>query len=78
MTMSYEDFLAAMAEILDTSVEKLNELQLCRETGFDSMGKINVALYIDETFDWQIPLLVLDECETVLSLHNKICTAVQR
>ena len=76
--ISYSSFFQGIADTLDLSIEQLKELELSGESAFDSMGKINVALYIEETFGWQIPLTVLDQCTTVEGLYNIVLNSVEK
>ena len=76
--ISYSSFLQGVADTLDITPEHLSALELSGDSVFDSMGKITIALYIEETFGWQIPLTVLDECTTLDSLYRTISESIDQ
>lgn len=71
----YAAFCAALVDILETSTEELSQRPLHQFDGFDSMAVIDIALFIEESFDWQIPFDEVSNAGFASDLFERILAA---
>lgn len=68
--VTFDDFSQRFSEEIGVNLETLKELKLTEIPEFDSMGKINISLLIEELFDFQIEYEDLNTASSVEELYN--------
>lgn len=71
MSEDYRKFRAQVADILEVSEEDLESHDLRAIESFDSMGKINIGLLIEEELGWRIPYERLDNAGKLFEIYQE-------
>ena len=74
--LTLEDFTEKFADELAINIHTLLANNLSEIDEYDSMGKINISLLIEELFEFQIEYEDLDSAETIKVLYE-ICIKKQ-
>jgi acyl carrier protein len=72
--LTYDDKIAElkkqMSEILEISESNLEKVNMSDIAEYDSMGKINVSLIIEDLFEYEIDFDTLDSAEKFSDICN--------
>ena len=68
--VDFNEFSEKFAEVLEIKDDKYLSAQLSDVSEYDSVGKINVRLLIEDLFSFQIDYDVLNEKDTIQSLYD--------
>jgi acyl carrier protein len=68
-TIDYAQFCHKLAEVLEVKADKLASLPLADVAEYDSMGKINASLLVEELFGFQIAFETLDNATSAATLY---------
>ena len=71
--VDFNEFSEKFAEVLEIKDDKYLSAQLSDVSEYDSVGKINVSLLIEDLFHFQIDHDVLNEKDTLQSLYDFCC-----
>jgi acyl carrier protein len=74
--VTLDEFAEKFANELLIDIDTLLTNNLSDITQYDSMGKINISLLIEELFDFQIEYEDLNSAETIATLYQ-ICMSRQ-
>ena len=70
--VNFNEFLQRFTEELDIKLDNITEIKLSDIPEYDSMGKINISLLIEELFDFQIEYEDLNTASSLKALYE-IC-----
>ena len=65
-----ENFIAAVANVLEIAPEMASQANLSELEEYDSMGRIEVALIIEQQFNFEIDYEVLDEATSFRAIFE--------
>lgn len=68
--VTFDEFLQRFTEELDIKLDNITEIKLSDIPEYDSMGKINISLLIEELFNFQIEYEDLNTAGSVEELYN--------
>ena len=68
--LTFDEFLQGFVDELNISFDDVVGKKLSEIPEYDSMGKINISLLIEELFDFQIEYEDLNTTDTVEELYN--------
>lgn len=74
--VTYEKFAERFADELQIHIDVAKKEKLSQIPEYDSMGKINVSLLIEELFDYQIDYDELNSKDTLASLYETLLASV--
>jgi acyl carrier protein len=68
--VTFDEFSQRFADEINIDLDAAKDLKLNDITEYDSMGKINISLLIEELFDFQIEYEDLSSASTLEELYN--------
>lgn len=68
--ISFNEFAKRFAEELEIEGSEFISLPLSEISQYDSMGKINIGLLIEELFNYEIDYEVLENEESIKTLYD--------
>lgn len=71
--LTFSEFVSRVSDELTVDTEVLLSSDLVDIAEFDSMGKINISLLIEELFDLQIDYEILNTLENVRAMYDYCC-----
>jgi acyl carrier protein len=67
-TIDYAQFCSKLAEVLEVGADKVTGQPFAHIAEYDSMGKINASLLVEELFGFQIAFETLDTATSAATL----------
>lgn len=68
--VAFDEFLQRFVDEININLDAVKDLKLNEIPEYDSMGKINISLLIEELFDFQIEYEDLSSASTLEELYN--------
>ena len=68
--VSFDEFSQKFLDEINVNIEDIKDKTLGEIPEYDSMGKINISLLIEELFNFQIEYEDLNTTDTVEELYN--------
>ena len=68
--VTFDEFSQRFADEININLDAAKDLKLNEIPEYDSMGKINISLLIEELFDFQIEYEDLSTTDTIQELYN--------